>query len=454
MESPSRAVKLLSGWGRTAPTRAEVIRPDEPEDALQAIAAASPRGVIARGLGRCYGDAAQNSGGQVLDTTALAWISDFDPEQGTITVGGGTSLGTLLRAVVPSGWFVPVLPGTRHVTVGGAVASDVHGKNHHRDGCFSRYVDWLMLATPGGGLQRVGPEDDPEAFQATCGGMGLTGLIVDARVRLLPVETSAIQVTTERCADLDAVLERMEESDAAYRYSVAWIDCLAGGRALGRGVLTRGNHARIADLPPRRRGRPLALPRDPAATVPPLPWWPLSRPAVRAFNEAWYRKAPRRATAIDSLGSFFYPLDGLREWNRLYGGGGLLQYQAVVPADRQDSVRELLTRLRTARAPAFLAVLKRFGPGTGLLSFPIDGWTLAVDMPAAHPGLPALLDDLDELVASSGGRVYLAKDSRLRPELVEAMYPEIGDWRRIRRRLDPEDVLISDLARRLRLHGD
>jgi decaprenylphospho-beta-D-ribofuranose 2-oxidase len=420
---------------------------------LRVIEAASPRGVIARGLGRSYGDAAQNSGGQVLDTTALSWTRDFDREGGAITVGAGTSLGALLRAVVPAGWFVPVLPGTRHVTVGGAIACDVHGKNHHRDGCFSRHVDWLTLATPDGGLRRVGPEDDQEAFKATCGGMGLTGLIVEARLRLLSVETSAVKVTTERCADLDALLERMEESDAAFKYSVAWIDCLAGGREMGRGVLTRGNHALTADLPPRRRGSPLALARSPSATVPPLRWGPLSRPAVRAFNEAWFRKAPRDAVTIESVGSFFYPLDGLRDWNRLYGAPGLLQYQAVVPPDGQDSVREMLTRLRTARAPAFLAVLKRFGPGSGLLSFPIAGWTLAIDMPAGHAGLPALLDALDELVAGAGGRVYLAKDSRLRPELLDVMYEEIHDWRRIRSRLDPDEVLISDLARRLGLHG-
>jgi decaprenylphospho-beta-D-ribofuranose 2-oxidase len=451
MSAPDGAVKLLSGWGRTSPTRAEVARVTDAQDVLECLEASSGRGVVARGLGRSYGDAAQNAGGQVIDTTALAWIRDFDRERGEIIVGAGASFGELLRVVVPTGWFLPVLPGTRHVTVGGAIACDVHGKNHHRDGSFSRHVDWLTLATPDGRVRRVGPRDDPEAFRATTGGMGLTGVILEARIRLLPMATSAIRVTTERAANLDGVMDRMKESDADYKYSVAWIDCLTPGRDLGRGVLTRGNHAQVDELPRSWRRRPLALPPSPSATAPLLPRGLLSGPAVRAFNEVWFRKAPKHAVKTELLGRFFYPLDGLRNWNRLYGPSGLLQYQAVVPMDRDDCVRVLLERLQAVRAPAFLAVLKRLGPGSGLLSFPAAGWTLAVDMPADHPALPGLLDEFDELVATSGGRLYLAKDSRLRPEVLDQMYPELDEWRRIRRRLDPGGVLVSDLGRRLRL---
>ena len=452
MSAPDGAVKLLSGWGRTSPTRAEVARVTNTHDVLRSLEAPCRRGVVARGLGRSYGDPAQNAGGQVIDTTALDSLGDFDRERGQITVGAGASLGELLRVVVSAGWFLPVLPGTRHVTVGGAIACDVHGKNHHRDGSFSRHVDWLTLATPDGRLRRVGPQDDPEAFGATAGGMGLTGVILEARIRLLPVATSAIRVTTERAANLDGILDRMTKSDADYRYSVAWIDCLARGRDLGRGILTRGNHAQLGELPRSGRRRPLALPPSRSAPVPPLPRGLLSRPAVRAFNEVWFRKAPKHAETTEPLGPFFFPLDGLRHWNRLYGSSGLLQYQAVVPMDREDCVRGMLERLQAARAPAFLAVLKRFGPGSGLLSFPAAGWTLAIDMPADHPALPGLLDGFDELVAASGGRVYLAKDSRLRPEVLDLMYPELDDWRRIRRRLDPDGVLVSDLGRRLRLN--
>ena len=449
------ASELLTGWGRTAPTVADVARPRTPDEVAEILSSGGGRGVVARGLGRAYGDAAQNAGGRVVDATGLDPVLTVDSATGTARVGAGVSLDALMRAVLPQGWFVPVTPGTRQVTIGGAVAADIHGKNHHRDGSFCRHVAELTLATPTG-VHRLGPED--ELFWATAGGMGLTGILLEATVRLTPVTTTAVVVDTDRTADLDETLSLMSSGDAAYRYSVAWIDCLSRGRSLGRAVLTRGDHATVDQLPDRLRRRPLAF--DPATRLAAPPWAPsgaLNRLTIRAFNEMWFRKAPRHERdAVQSLASFFHPLDGVAGWNRLYGRRGFLQYQMVVPFGAEDALRRVVERLAGADgAPSFLGVLKGFGPADeGHLSFPSPGWTLALDMPVGPPGLAALLDQLDVMVADAGGRVYLAKDARLRPELVERMYPRLGEWRSIRDKVDPDRVLQSDLSRRLGLVGN
>jgi decaprenylphospho-beta-D-ribofuranose 2-oxidase len=432
---------LLTGWGRTAPTAA---RPA----GVEALQAPGPRGVVARGLGRAYGDAAQNAGGSVIDMTPHNRLLSFSP--GSVTVEAGMSLGELISLVLPQGWFVPVTPGTRHVTVGGAIASDVHGKNHHRDGSFAEHVASAELLAPSG-RRTIAAGDD--AFSATAGGMGLTGVITEATLRLLPVETAYVTEDIERCSDLDDCMARMEARDSGYRYSVAWIDCLARGARLGRSVLMRGDHAPLDALPPALRSRPLE--RRGGLRLPALPWAPnglLRRETVAAFNELYFRRAPASEQGrLVGLDPFFYPLDAVSGWNRMYGSRGFLQYQFAVPFAAEDALRTALERLSSARVASFLAVLKRFGRGSGMISFPMPGWTLALDMPAGDPALAPLLDGLDALVAEAGGRVYLSKDSRLRPELLAAMYPELDRWRSVVASLDPDGAMQSDLSRRVGL---
>lgn len=444
---------LLDGWGGTAPTRAHVATPLNDADARELVRAAPERGVVARGLGRAYGDAAQNAGGLVLDATALSGIIAADLERGVVTARAGTSLQELMEWLVPRGWF-PVTPGTRLITVGGAIASDIHGKGHHRDGTFGNKVLSITLLTGAGETITVTPDGTPDVFWATVGGMGLTGMILDATFELIPVETRFIHVEEKRCPNLDAMLEMMDESDDAYHYSVAWIDCSARGKRLGRGILGQGDHARFDDLPKSKRQHAHAFtPRYLAQAPPVMPNGLVNAWTVRAFNELWYRKTRvSHRGSIQDLGLFFHPLDMIDEWKTVYGRRGFVQYQMVVPFGRESSLRHVIEMLSNESLPSFLAVLKRFGAANpGMLSFPLPGWTLAVDIPVGRPDLPVIFDRMDDVVLEAGGRVYLAKDARTRPENLPLMYPRIPEWQAVRRRLDPDGVVTSDLARRLGL---
>jgi decaprenylphospho-beta-D-ribofuranose 2-oxidase len=449
---PSRT--RLWGWGRTNPTVADELTVDA-VGVASAIKEVGHRGALARGLGRSYGDAAQNGGGLVIRLSSGTADIVLDSSTGLVTVGAGVSIDDLLRVIVPRGFFVPVTPGTRFVTVGGAIASDIHGKNHHVDGSIGNHIDSITLLLADGSTKSIGPCQDPALFWATVGGMGLTGIMLDATIRLLPIETSRMRVDTARIADLDTLMAAMTDGDDQVRYSVAWIDLVAKGRQLGRSVLSRGDHARLADLDSRQAIEPFVYGPHQLMSVPPLvpPTGVLNHATVAAFNEVWFRKAPvHRTGQIQGIGAFFHPLDLVGSWNRLYGKRGMLQYQFVVPFGEEEALRVVVERLSAIGAASFLAVLKRFGAANPApLSFPKAGWTLALDVPGGSRGLGDLVHGLDQIVLDSGGRHYFAKDSHMTPEAVRRGYPRLDEWKAIRDEVDPHRVWQSDLARRLGL---
>jgi decaprenylphospho-beta-D-ribofuranose 2-oxidase len=438
----------LSGWGRTNASVVTLRTPRNEEDILHEFSAGTR--LIPRGLGRSYGDAAQLSGGVVLDNRELDGIGPISAE-GVVTVGAGVSIDELLAVSMPQGWFVPVTPGTRQVTMGGAIAADVHGKNHHVDGSIANHVLSMRLVTPIGAFT-LSPTNESDLFWATMGAMGLTGVVTSITLQMLAIETNQMLVDTDRHGDLESVMAAMSGGDAEYRYSVAWVDCMTRGAHMGRAILTRGDHATAADV------KKVALkgPRKAKLSIPfQAPSGLLNQWTVRAFNELWFRSAPRHEEQENqSLPSFFYPLDGVGHWNLLYGKRGFVQYQFCVPDQMGDTVVDVIKRLSESGVASFLAVLKRFGPANpSPLSFPLSGWTLALDLPIGSDALARVLDDLDELVAVATGRVYFAKDARLRADQVRAMYPRLDEFQRVKSRVDPNDQLTSDLARRLDLVG-
>jgi decaprenylphospho-beta-D-ribofuranose 2-oxidase len=398
-------------------------------------------------MGRSYGDAAQLSGGHVLETTGLRGF-ELDQTAETITAHAGVTIGELLAALVPAGWMLPVVPGTQHVTVGGAIASDVHGKNHPTDGSFGGRVSALGLLTAEGEVRELTPASDGKLFGATVGGMGRTGVIVWARLELERVPGPMMSVDTDRVDRLDDALALLA-APGPQRHRVAWLDLL-GPRA-GRGVVTRSEHAPAGENRARR-----TTVRS-AATVPER--WPsgaLRASTVRAYNELRYRRAPRRERGRpQDLGPHLFPLDLLEAWPRLYGASGLLQYQFAVPSGAEPAIEAVIARLAAERVPCFLAVLKRLGPASSApISFPLEGWTLALDLPRAAADVEPALDECDRIVAEAGGRVYLTKDARLSPSALTAMYPRLGEWRTVRDAVDPEGLWRSDLALRTGLIPD
>ncbi len=438
-----------------APARVVACSSRDVEQLARTVKEIPPRGGIARGLGRSYGDPAQRSGGVVVRLVDSVQDVTVDRAAATATVPAGVSLDDLLRVLVPQGFFVPVSPGTRFVTVGGAIASDIHGKNHHVAGSFGNHVRRMSLLLADGTVAEIGPDREPELFWATVGGMGLTGIILEATIDLIVIETSRCSVDTTRTADLDELLVLMEERDPDYRYSVAWIDLMAKGRHLGRSVLTQGDHARVDELAPRVAVEPLAYDPLQRVAVPPLVPGSgvINRLTVKSFNEVWYRKAPkRRVGQITSIAGYFHPRDFVGSWNRAYGRGGFLQYQFVVPFGEEAALQRVVEQLAAAGIPSFLAVLKRFGAANPApLSFPAPGWALALDVPIASRGLTELLHRLDELVLDAGGRHYLAKDGHTTPDAIRRGYPRLAEWQAVRARVDPARIWASDQSVRLRL---
>jgi len=436
-----------------SPAECDVVRPDHPR-LLEAILGAPQGTWIARGLGRSYGDVSVNAGNGVIDCTKLDCILQFDPDTGIVDCEAGVSLEALIQAYLPRGYFLPVTPGTKFITVGGAIANDVHGKNHHAVGSFGNFVESLTLLTPGGNTLICSPDANADVFWATIGGAGLTGLILSARIRLQRVESGYITVDYLRCKNLDAVLAEAHAGDDKYQYSVAWIDCLSAGASLGRSVLMRGNHTPLSELPPGLAQDPFPAEKPRLAVPFDFPGAVLNSTSVRVFNELFYRRHGSREGVILDWDTYFYPLDFVRQWNRMYGKRGFVQYQATVPETGLAAIQTMLERLSATKRASFLAVIKRMGPpNPGLLSHPIEGYTLNLDLPN-RPGLVDFLHELDAILLAHGGRLYFAKDVCAKPETIAGMYPELERFREIRDHLDPDGRLSSNLSRRLHLTGE
>ncbi|GAA2989294.1 FAD-binding protein [Actinokineospora diospyrosa] len=455
MEPGEFETRRLTGWGRTAPSVASVATPSTPDDVIAAVGQAGPRGVIARGLGRSYGDPAQNAGGLVVDMTGVNRIHSIDAETGLAVLDAGVNLDQLMRAALPFGLWVPVLPGTRQVTIGGAIGSDIHGKNHHTAGSFGNHVRSMELLTADGSVRTLTP-DGPESdlFWATVGGMGLTGIILRATVALKHTESAYFISDTDRTADLDETLAVFSNgSDDTYEYSMAWFDSISTDGRLGRAVFSRGSLATLDELPKKYRDDPLRFDAPQLLTLPDVfPNGLANKLTFRLLGEAWYRKAPKQARGkIMNLTAFYHPLDMFGEWNRAYGTNGFLQYQFIIPFSAEAELRSIVRQMADSGHVSFLNVFKRMGEGNRApLSFPRPGWTITVDFPIA-PGLHEFCARLDEQVLAAGGRLYLAKESRTAPETFHQMYPRLDEWRKVRQSVDPDGLFTSDQSRRLGL---
>lgn len=420
--------EVFESWGRY-PRARQVVRAPSWRDGLRSTP--EHGSVLAVGLGRSYGDSCLNDGGTVVSTRHLDRFVAFDPSTGVLECEAGVSLAEILRRFAPLGWFPPVVPGTKHVTLGGAIANDIHGKNHHRVGTFGRHVRRLELVRSGGERLRCGPDERPELFAATVGGLGLTGFISRAEVQLRQIPSEEIDWETIPFGSVDEFFPISASSDEGWEYTVAWVDCLASGARLGRGLFYRGNHAGGRGGPARRRRRPLSVPCE-------LPGWTLNPFTVRLFNAA-YRASGLLARARRTVHyeSFFFPLDAVDRWNRIYGRRGFLQFQCVVPIDAgSGGIREILEIIARSRQGSFLAVLKTFGSLTspGVLSFPRPGVTLALDFPNLGAATLALLGEVERRVLEQGGAIYPAKDACMRPETFRAAFPR---WRELEALRDP-----------------
>lgn len=449
LSAPSRQ---LSGWGRFPSYESPVVRPERYRQ-ISELQINQAR--IARGCGRSYGDAALASKGNVIDMRRLDRMLDFDMETGILHAEAGLTLADTIKHLLPLGWFPAITPGTQHVTLGGCIASDVHGKNHHHSGSFSSHVDGISLIDATGRETWVDRATDPDLFNATCGGMGLTGVIGEVRLRLRRVESAYIQTREDPAPNLATLMEMLADPNFDDDYTVAWIDCLRGGR----GILMRGRHALMDELPKKLHAYAfepqLAKPRR-------VPFTPprglLNRYSVGMFNEAYYRshQGSTRNTTLQDYRRFFYPLDGLSDWNRLYGRGGFIQYQCVMPQDAAvEGLPKLLARINRAKLASFLAVLKRMGAeADSLLGFPLAGYTLAMDLPINGARAVELCAELDAITTDHGGRVYLAKDACLDAGRFRQMYPRYPAWLDIKRRVDPENHYASALSQRLGIPND
>jgi len=436
--------QAFAGWGRVARAEMDAARPERVADVARVLAAAGPEGIIAYAGGRSYGDAALNAGGRAILTSRLDRLLEFDPASGMLEAEAGVTFDDLRRFFLPRGFLAPVTPGTAFATLGGALANDVHGKNQDQAGNFGAHVAWVDLMLPSGELRRITPED--RLFRATAGGLGLTGIIVALSLRMTRVPSRFVELQERRVADLDEFVAALEEARSKSHYSVGWVDALARGRSLGRGIVES------ADPAPPESGDSFKEPRRRSLLLD-LPGIVLNPLSVGLFNALYWRRVPaagrRRRVTLDK---FLYPLDSIIGWNRLYGRRGFHQFQCLLPEEASHhGLRAILETCANSRAASFLAVLKTMGrDGVGLLSFGGRGHTLALDFPATS-GVDELLLRLERLVLDHGGKIYLAKDARLSPTSFASMYPGLGEFRDVLAAVDPAGRMASDLARRLEI---
>jgi len=437
-----------TGWGRTLHSVSSEFEPRTLQELQELIGdKGNPRGVIAHGLRRSYGDSSLNIGGVSVDAAFLSGLT-FHPDSRMVTVGAGVSMRTLERASLERQLFPPVVPGTGLVSIGGAIAADIHGKSHHTTGSFSSCVKRIQLLYSDGEIRDLFPEG-PSAnhFWTTVGGLGLTGIVLEADLELIHMNEPSVLVEETRVNNLEEMLTVLSSSDANYQHTVAWIDL--SGDFRGRGVVGKGNYVSHDStvektLPAKiKEGASLPFPKISGISL-------INKYTVRAFNEMWFRKP--LTNGISSIDSFMHPLDRIQNWNRIYGARGFLQYQFVVPEGNEDFLAHVLQVMKDLGAASFLGVLKRFGESSpGHLSFPKPGWTLALDIPAHIDNLEQALNSLDSQLCARDGRIYLIKDARLKPEFVPLMYPRLEEWRSIRNNMDPRGMWQSDQSRRLKL---
>lgn len=460
--------RSLYGWGRTAPSTAQVLSTADVDTIAQAVKQVADenselpehkrRGVIARGMGRSYGDPAQNGGGLVVDMTPLNRIHSIDPDTGIVDVDAGVTLDQLMKAALPFGLWVPVLPGTRQVTIGGAIGPDIHGKNHHSAGSFGNHVLSMELLVADGRVLHLEPNgENAELFWATVGGMGLTGIILRARIQMTFTETAYFIADTDRTDTLDETIAlHSDGSEVNYTYSSAWFDAISAPPKTGRSTISRGSLAtldQLKEFAPKLAKDPLKFNAPQLMTVPDIfPSWTMNKLSLMAIGEAYYLMGKPSRNDVKNLTQFYQPLDLIGEWNRGYGKAGFLQYQFVVPTDAVEPFKDIIYDIQSSGHYTALNVFKLFGEGNRApLSYPMKGWNVCVDFPI-RPGLNEFLDRLDDQVMQFGGRLYLAKESRTSAEKFHAMYPELPNWLETRRSIDPTGVFASDMSRRLELN--
>ncbi|WNG81776.1 FAD-binding oxidoreductase [Mycobacterium sp. ITM-2016-00316] len=456
--------RSLTGFGQTAPSVAQVLSTPDVEviaAAVRQVADASPaspsylrRGIVARGLGRSYGDHACNGGGIVVDMTRLNRIHSLSSETAIADVDAGVSLDQLMKTALPFGLWVPVLPGTRQVTVGGAIGSDIHGKNHHSAGSFGNHVLSLDLLMADGEVRTLTPDGpDNQLFWATIGGNGLTGIVIRARIAMTRTETAYFIADGIATADLDeTVAVHQDGSEDNYTYSSAWFDLINPPPKLGRAAVSRGSLAKLDQLPPKLAANPLQFTAPKLPAVPNLfPVGVMNKLSLGLVGEAFYRVSGNYQNKIVNLTQFYHMLDITTGWQKAYGPAGFAQHQFLVPPNALEDFKAIIRWIQTQGHYSALNVFKLFGPGNKApLSFPMAGWNVAMDFPN-KPGVNEFLNELDSRVMEFGGRVYTAKDSRVSAENFHKMYPRVDEWIAVRRKADPQGVFASDMARRLEL---